>query len=45
MEVEYLAHNVSKEGIRPSCKKVAMLHEWNPPQNVSEVRIFLREYE
>ena len=38
IEVEYLGHKLSKEGITLSPKKVATIHEWNPPQNVSEVK-------
>ena len=41
IEVEYLGHNISKDGVIPSSKKIVMCHRWNPPQNVSEVRMFL----
>ena len=40
-EVSFLGHIVSKEGIRVDPKKIAVVVEWKPPRNVTEVRSFL----
>jgi len=40
-EVEYLGHEVSRDGVRPSPGKVAALHDWVAPKSLSEVRTFL----
>jgi len=39
--VEYLGHEVDKDGIRPSRSKVQALHKWAVPKNLSEVRTYL----
>ena len=39
--VDYLGHEVSAEGIRPSKKKVETLHDWKMPRTISEVRSFV----
>jgi len=39
--VEYLGHEVDKDGIRPSRAKVQALHSWATPKNLSEVRTYL----
>ena len=40
-EVDYLGHQVSRHGIRPSEKKVRTLHDWKMPQTLTEVRSFV----
>lgn len=40
-EVDYLGHQVSRNGIRPSEKKVRTLHDWKMPQTLTEVRSFV----
>ena len=40
-EVDYLGHQVSREGIRPSKKKVDTLHDWAMPQTLTEVKSFV----
>ena len=35
--VEYLGHEVSGEGIRPSPKKIVSLHDWKMPQTITAV--------
>ena len=40
-QVEYLGHQVTQEGIRPSEKKVEVLGKWKLPTSVTEVRTFL----
>lgn len=39
--VEYLGHEISSEGIRPSSHKVSAVKEFRTPRNVHEVRQFL----
>ncbi|MCP3888118.1 MAG: hypothetical protein GY702_04500, partial [Desulfobulbaceae bacterium] len=39
--VEYLGHEVSDKGIKPSSKKVEVLQNWPVPTNQTEVRTFL----
>ncbi|MCK5923664.1 MAG: RNA-directed DNA polymerase, partial [Methylococcales bacterium] len=39
--VEYLGHEVSAEGIRPSPNKVVALSNWKMPETLAEVRIFV----
>jgi hypothetical protein len=39
--VEYLGHEVDKDGIRPSRAKVQALHNWATPKSLSEVRTYL----
>ena len=39
--VDYLGHEVSAEGIRPSKKKVETLHDWKMPRTLTEVRSFV----
>ncbi|MCP3954366.1 MAG: hypothetical protein GY697_19445, partial [Desulfobacterales bacterium] len=39
--VEYLGHEVSAEGIRPSADKVSILNDWPEPISQTEVRTFL----
>ena len=40
-EIDYLAHKVSKEGIRPSNINVRAITEYAPPQTYTEIRAFL----
>ena len=40
-EIDYLAHKVSKEGIRPSNVNVRAITEYAPPQTYTEIRAFL----
>ena len=40
-EVSFLRHLVSVEGIRVDPVKIEAVMNWKPPQNVTEVRIFL----
>ena len=40
-KLDYLGHEVSREGIRPSHAKIAGLHDWAPPETISELRTFL----
>ena len=40
-QVEYLGHEVSAEGIRPSPNKVRSLHSWAMPETLTEIRSFL----
>ena len=40
-QVEYLGHDVSAEGIRPSKSKVRALHDWVMPKTLTEIRSFL----
>ena len=40
-KVDYLGHEVSREGIRPSPGKVVTLHDWKIPETLTEVRSFL----
>ncbi len=39
--VEYLGHEVDKDGIRPSRSKVQALHNWDVPRTLTEVRTYL----
>ena len=41
MEVSYLGHVVSAQGVKPDPKKVAAVQQLSPPRNVREVRSFL----
>ena len=40
-EIEYLAHKVSKEGIRPSNVNVRSIAKYAPPQTYTKIRAFL----
>ena len=40
-EIDYLAHKVSKEGIRPSNINVRAIAKYAPPQTYTEIRAFL----
>ena len=40
-ELTYLGHVVSKEGIQTDPKKVAAIHKWPKPTNMTDVRSFL----
>ena len=40
-EIDYLAHKVSKEGVRPSNTNVRAVTEYAPPQTYTEIRAFL----
>ena len=40
-EIDYLAHKVSKEGIRPSNINMRAIAEYAPPQTYTEIRAFL----
>ena len=40
-EIDYLAHKVSKEGIRPSNTNMRAIAEYAPPQTYTEIRAFL----
>ena len=40
-KLDYLGHEVGREGIRPSYSKIAGLHDWAEPETISEVRTFL----
>ena len=40
-EINYLAHKVSKAGIRPSNINVKAIAEYAPPQTYTEIRAFL----
>ena len=40
-EIDYLAHKVSKEGIRPSNINVRAIAEYAPPQTYTEIRASL----
>ena len=39
-EIDYLAHKVSKEGIRPSNINARAIAEYAPPQTYTEIRAF-----
>ena len=39
--VEYLGHNISAEGLRPTKGKVCAVTDAPPPQNVSHLHAFL----
>ena len=41
MSVEYLGHNISAEGLRPTQEKVRALTEAPSPKSVSQLRSFL----
>ena len=40
-EIDYLAHKVSKEGVRPSNINVRAIAKYAPPQTYTEIRAFL----
>ena len=40
-EIDYLAHKVSKEGIRPSNINVKAIAKYAPPQTYTKIRAFL----
>ena len=40
-EINYLAHQVSKEGVRPSNINMKAIAEYAPPQTYTEIRAFL----
>ena len=40
-KLDYLGHEISHEGIRPSQIKIAGLHDWKAPESISELRTFL----
>ena len=40
-EINYLAHQVSKEGVQPSNINVRAIAEYAPPQTYTEIRAFL----
>eukprot|EP00253_Pinus_taeda_P020236 PITA_20236 len=42
IEVHYLGHIVSKDGIKVDPKKIRAIMEWEAPKNVDEVRSFRR---
>ena len=44
MEVSFLGHIVSAEGIRVDPVKIQAIMNWKPPRNVTEVRSFLAGY-
>lgn len=39
--VEYLGHNISAEGLRPTKEKVRAITDAPPPKDVSQLRAFL----
>jgi hypothetical protein len=39
--LEFLGHHLSGEGIKPSPSKVKVIAEWQRPQNLNELRVFL----
>ncbi|KAL0283002.1 UNVERIFIED_CONTAM: Retrovirus-related Pol polyprotein from transposon [Sesamum angustifolium] len=41
LEIAFLGHVVSKEGVQPDPAKAKAIKEWEPPKNVTEVRSFL----
>ncbi len=41
-EIEYLGYLLTREGIKPQSKKVQAILALNPPNNVKELRHFLR---
>ncbi len=41
-EIEYLGYILTREGIKPQPKKVQAILTLNPPNNVKELRHFLR---
>ncbi len=41
-EIEYLGYILTREGIKPQPKKVQAILMLNPPNNVKELRHFLR---
>ena len=41
IEINYLAHNVSKEGIQPSKENLKAVAEFTPPQTYTEIQAFL----
>ena len=40
-EIDYLAHKVSKEGVRPSNINMRAIAKYAPPQTYTEIRAFL----
>ena len=40
-EVTYLGYEVNKEGVRPLPEKVEFIENVSPPQNVTELKLFL----
>ena len=40
-EINYLAHQMSKEGVQPSDINVKAIAEYMPPQTYTEIRAFL----
>ena len=40
-EITYLAHRVSKEGVRPSLENLQAIAEFPPPENYTDIRAFL----
>ncbi|KAA3473143.1 Transposon Ty3-G Gag-Pol polyprotein [Gossypium australe] len=41
MEVRFLSHIVSGEGVRVDPSKISAIMDWKPPRNISEIRSFL----
>ncbi len=41
-EIEYLGYIITREGIKPQPKKVQAILALNPPNNVKELRHFLK---
>jgi len=41
MEVHYLGHVVSKDGITVDLENIRAIMEWETPKNVDEVRSFM----
>ena len=40
-KVEYLGHEVGRDGLRPSLSKVQALHDWKLPTDLTQVKSFL----
>ena len=40
-EINYLAHQVSKQGVQPSNTNIKAISEYTPPQTYTEIRAFL----
>ena len=40
-ELDFLGHHLSSEGLKPIKSKVKVIADWQEPQNLEELRVFL----